>query len=79
MVIINTTNMYEEIYESLGLSPNEGKIYEALVEHGESSISEIAINAKIHRRNAYDAINHLINKGLVFQIISHKEDRKSVV
>ena len=71
--------MYEEIYESLGLSPNEGKIYEALVEHGESSISEIAINAKIHRRNAYDAINHLINKGLVFQIISHKENKYNAV
>lgn len=47
--------MYEHILEGLGLSPNEAKIYEALVERGESSISDIAVAAKIHRRNAYDA------------------------
>ena len=67
------------LYESLGLSPNEAKIYEALVEKGESSISEIAINAQIHRRNAYDAINRLIDKGLCFLIISQKENRYNAV
>jgi predicted DNA-binding transcriptional regulator len=67
------------IYESLGLSPNEGKIYEALVEKGESSISEIAINAQIHRRNAYDAINRLVDKGLCFLIVSQKENRYNAV
>lgn len=71
--------MNQDIYESLGLSPNEAKIYEALVEHGESGISEIAINAKIHRRNAYDAIQRLIDKGLCFQIISTKENRYNAV
>jgi len=67
------------IYESIGLSPNEAKIYEALVEHGESSISQIAVSAKIHRRNAYDAISRLINKGLCFEIISSKENRYNAV
>jgi predicted transcriptional regulator len=67
------------IYESLGLSPNEAKIYEALVEKGESSISEIAINAQIHRRNAYDAINRLVDKGLCFLIVSQKENRYNAV
>ncbi|HEX9503647.1 MAG TPA: helix-turn-helix domain-containing protein [Patescibacteria group bacterium] len=67
--------MNEVIYESLGLSPNEAKIYEALVEHGESGISDIAVFAKIHRRNAYDAIARLIDKGLCFEIISTKENR----
>ena len=70
MVIINTTDMNQSILESLGLSPNEAKIYEALVEKGESSISGIAIAAKVHRRNAYDAIQRLINKGLCFEIFS---------
>ncbi|MDO8668499.1 MAG: helix-turn-helix domain-containing protein [bacterium] len=68
-----------KIYKSLGLSPNEAKIYEALVEKGESSISQIAIAGKIHRRNAYDAINRLINKGLCFLIVSSKENRYNAV
>ncbi|MBI3952646.1 MAG: hypothetical protein HY336_01670 [Candidatus Doudnabacteria bacterium] len=71
--------MNQAVYESLGLSPNEGKIYESLVEHGESSITQVAINAKIHRRNAYDAIARLIDKGLCFEIISSKENRYNAV
>ncbi len=66
-------------YESLGLSPNEAKIYESLVEIGESGISAIAIAAKIHRRNAYDAISRLIDKGLVFEIFSSKENKYNAV
>jgi predicted DNA-binding transcriptional regulator len=77
-VAIITTKM-TDIYSSLGLSPNEAKIYESLVERGESSISEIAINAQIHRRNAYDAINRLIDKGLCFLIVSQKENRYNAV
>src|SRR3989344_2989798 len=71
--------MREEIFESIGLIPNEAKIYEALVEKGESSISDIAVAAKIHRRNAYDAIQRLINKGLCFQIFSTTENRYNAV
>src|SRR3989344_2676932 len=71
--------MREEIFESIGLIPNEAKIYEALVEKGESSISDIAVAAKIHRRNAYDAIERLINKGLCFEIFSITENRYNAV
>ncbi len=71
--------MYTSLLEELGLSPNEAKIYESLVESGESTISAIAIAAKIHRRNAYDAIERLIDKGLCFQIFSHKENRYNAV
>src|SRR3989344_8320562 len=67
--------MPQEIFEVLGLSPNEGKIYETLLERGESTISEIAVAAKIHRRNAYDAMQRLVNKGLCFQIFSTTENR----
>jgi sugar-specific transcriptional regulator TrmB len=79
VVFITTTTMTNEVYESLGLSPNEAKIYESLVEHGESGISQIAVNAKIHRRNAYDAISRLIDKGLCFEIISNKENKYNAV
>ena len=66
--------MDTEILESLGLSPNEAKMYESLVEKGESSVSQIALSAGIHRRNAYDAIHRLIDKGLCFQIIASGEN-----
>lgn len=71
--------MNQTLYENLGLSPNEGKIYESLVETGESGISAIAIAAKIHRRNAYDAIHRLIDKGLVFEIFSSTENHYNAV
>lgn len=71
--------MNTQIYEALGLSPNEAKIYESLIETGESGISAIAVKAKIHRRNAYDAIARLIDKGLVFEIFSSEENRYNAV
>lgn len=71
--------MYQEILQNLGLSPNEAKIYETLVERGESSVSDIAVAAQIHRRNAYDAIHRLIDKGLCFQIFSSTENRYNAV
>lgn len=79
VVVYTTANtarkMNQTIFESLGLSPNEAKIYQTLVERGESSISEIATSAQIHRRNAYDAMQRLIDKGLCFQIFSSKENK----
>lgn len=71
--------MKNTVYESLGLSPNEAKIYESLVEQGESSISSIALHAKIHRRNTYDAVRRLIDKGLCFEIFSSKESSYNAV
>jgi len=71
--------MYEDILRTLELSPNEAKIYEALLDLGESSISEVSVAANIHRRNAYDAISRLIEKGLCFQIFSSKDNRYSPV
>jgi len=60
--------MYTEIFTSIGLSPNEAKIYEALVGEGQTTVGEIALKGNIHRRNVYDAIHRLIQKGLVFQV-----------
>lgn len=65
--------------ESLALSPNEAKIYETLVEQGELSISHIALAAGIHRRNAYDSIHRLLDKGLIFQILGSHENRFNAV
>ena len=72
-------NMNQQILEELGLSPNEARIYESLIESGESSISDISVKAKIHRRNAYDVMQRLINKGLCFQILSRGENTYNAV
>ncbi|KKU27620.1 MAG: Transcriptional regulator TrmB [Microgenomates group bacterium GW2011_GWC1_46_20] len=79
--VVNTTTilMYQSMLEELGLSPNEAKIYETLVEKGESSVSGIALAAGIHRRNAYDVIQRLIDKGLCFQIFSTTENKYNAV
>ena len=65
---------YSDVFEELGLTPNEAKIYETLVSGGEMPVSEISIKAKVHRRNVYDALNRLLEKGLVFQIFQKGEN-----
>ena len=71
--------MYQELLENLGLAKNEAKIYETLLIEGESSIGHIADKSLVHRRNVYDSIKRLIEKGLVFEIIETKENRYQAV
>lgn len=66
--------MYENTLENIGLSPNEARIYETLLSLGKSSVSQIAVKTNIHRRNIYDTINRLMEKGLVFQIFQKNEN-----
>ncbi len=65
--------MYQKELELIGLSPNEAKIYEALLRLGESNVTEVANKSGIHRRNVYDTLTRLIEKGLVFQIFQKRE------
>lgn len=64
---------YSETLRSLGLSKNGALIYETLIRYGELSVSKIASKSEVNRRNVYDALNRLIEKGLVFEIIQGKE------
>lgn len=66
--------MYETLLQNLGLSPNEAKIYETLLSAGESSVSRISTQAKVHRRNVYDSLNRLVEKGLVIPIFQGGEN-----
>ena len=66
--------MSSELFEELGLSPNEAKIYKTLLLTGETSVSEISLKGNIHRRNVYDSLNRLIEKGLVFRIFQKGEN-----
>jgi sugar-specific transcriptional regulator TrmB len=70
---IDLENMAQKILQSLGFSPNEAKIYEALLRLNEAGVGEIASETDIHRRSIYDAVNRLIDKGLIFQILSKHE------
>ncbi|MDP2749266.1 MAG: helix-turn-helix domain-containing protein, partial [Nanoarchaeota archaeon] len=47
-----------------GLSLNEARVYEALLNLGEVNVNKISIKSKVHRRNVYDSLNKLIEKGL---------------
>ncbi|MFA5021783.1 MAG: helix-turn-helix domain-containing protein [Patescibacteria group bacterium] len=68
-----------KVLQELGLSPNEAKIYEALLDLKEAGVGQISSKAEIHRRNVYDAINRLIDKGLIFPIVSKNENLYSPV
>jgi len=70
---------YTEIFTNLGLAKNEAKIYEALLHAGETTVADITRKTKIHRRNVYDSLNRLIEKGLTFEIIEKKENHYKAV
>lgn len=65
--------MENDILLELGLSPNEAKIYKALITYGSSGVSTISLRAKVHRRNAYDALQRLLHKGLVSEVYGRGE------
>lgn len=60
--------MYRETLEDIGLSPNEAKIYEGLLEIGEASVPEISLKIGVHKRNIYDIVPKLLRKGLIYEI-----------
>ncbi|MFH1850703.1 MAG: helix-turn-helix domain-containing protein [archaeon] len=67
--------MYEEILRDLGLSLNEAKLYETMLQLGETNVSLISTKSRVHRRNVYDSLNKLIEKGLVSQYVVKGEKR----
>lgn len=54
-----------EILRKIGLSEGEIKVYHALLEIGITSINSIHEKVGIDRRNIYDILNKLIERGLV--------------
>ena len=60
--------MYEKSLMDLGLSLNEARIYEALVDLGEASVNTISVKTKINRSNVYDAMERLCEKGLTSEL-----------
>jgi HTH-type transcriptional regulator, sugar sensing transcriptional regulator len=66
--------MIQKILSELGFSPNEAKIYESLLDLKEAGVGEISLKAEVHRRNVYDALNRLVDKGLVFPVLTGGEN-----
>ena len=67
--------MIQETLHSIGLAKNEIKIYLVLLEDGPSLIGHVCAKTKIHRRNVYDSIEMLKDKGFISSTIV---DNKSV-
>jgi len=67
------------IFKQIGLSKNEADIYQTLLELGEARVGEISKQAKVHRRNVYDVLNRLLEKGLIFIVLSEKENHYQAV
>ncbi len=51
--------------EDLGLTHNEVKVYLALINNGALNAGKITSKCGVHRRNVYDALDRLIEKGIV--------------
>ena len=67
----NSSNIMEdrlEILEEIGLSKNEAKIYLTLLDLGSATASKIADTSKMHRTTVYDALDRLVQKGIVSHI-----------
>lgn len=60
---------YQQIFEDVGLAKNEAKIYEVLLREGEIAAGSVAEHSGVHRRSVYDALDRLVEKGLVFEIV----------
>lgn len=71
--------MYQEIFQELGLSQNEARIYETVLIEGELSVPAISLKTGINRRNIYDTVERLIKKGLLFPLLSSRDNRYNAV
>lgn len=60
--------MNTAVLQDIGLTKNEAKIYVMLLKEGACLAGTISRNTGIHRRSVYDAIERLVQKGLVSYI-----------
>ena len=64
-------NYLDELIE-LGLTKNEAKIYLALLIIKQGSVDNISKKSGVHRRNVYDTMQRLAEKGLISRLMSQK-------
>jgi len=62
------------VFYALGLTKNEAKVYLALLDLGSAQAGQITEKSGIHRRNVYDSLSRLMEKGLIsFVIVNNKK------
>ena len=64
--------MNKEILREIGLTDTEIRAYLSLLSIGTTSAGKIVEETGIYRKNLYDALNKLIEKGLVTYVIENK-------
>ena len=64
--------MLKHLLRDLGLTETEAIIYLELLTLGTTSAGKIVEQTNLHRKNLYDALNRLIEKGLVTYCIENK-------
>ena len=69
-LLVYSFNMQVSTLKNVGLSDGEAKVYLALVRLGSGFAGELTTKANINRTNVYDALERLIEKGLVSFVIS---------
>ncbi|MBI2124815.1 hypothetical protein HYT92_03415 [Candidatus Pacearchaeota archaeon] len=65
--------MHREIFNEVGLTNSEARIYTALLDLGTAQIGQIVERTGMHRRNIYDSISRLLEKGLASFVISNSK------
>jgi HTH-type transcriptional regulator, sugar sensing transcriptional regulator len=66
--------MNKQLFYSLGLTKNETKVYLTLMDLGAAQAGQITEKSGIHRRNVYDSLSRLMEKGLVsFVTVNNKK------
>lgn len=71
--------MDKAVLEKLGFTRVEIDVYLDVVKHGESSASEIASRVNISRTYVYDAIAHLIKKGIISYVLKNNRKRFKIL
>lgn len=66
------TTMLEKNLSNLGFSPSEIKIYIYLLKTGSNYANRVSSETKINRTNVYEALDRLVNKGVVSFISRNK-------
>ncbi|MDO8553909.1 MAG: helix-turn-helix domain-containing protein [Candidatus Micrarchaeota archaeon] len=68
-----------EILNELGLTPNEAKIYLALIRYGSMGLKDLTKTTGLYRANTYEALDKLSKKSLVSTSFSGKRKTYNAV
>ena len=63
----------ETVLSKIGLTKNESKVYLTLLDLGTAQAGQITEKSGVHRRNVYDSIDRLMEKGLISFVIANNK------